>query len=170
MAGICSNEGGDQSCDSHIVQVTIRPIFIQPQCVSLTVGSICPLITLLDSWVCVNLKIRWWYEEAAHCDKNKSNKWELAGWYGNKLNTAKVAVSTLHETSKETLFGNTSTFCLFLEIQCIKSTLSSRCIRWWFYICFYDLILKSSPKDRFWLFYTQEEKLLAKFPTTFSTI
>lgn len=44
----------DQSDESHIVKVTIRPIFLQPQCVR----SFCPLITLLGSWVHINLNVR----------------------------------------------------------------------------------------------------------------
>lgn len=42
VARICSNEGGDQSRDSHTV-------FLQPRCVRLAAGSLRLLMTPLDS-------------------------------------------------------------------------------------------------------------------------
>lgn len=184
MAGICSNEGGDQSSDSHIVQVTIRPIFLQPQCVSLTVGSIHPLITLLDSWMHINLKIRRWYEEVGHHTVAKtgsvSESWQVGVGVvavpGLAMhNTAEVAMYAVYtacmgiETARDTCWQHVNFLPVFrnppIKIYIDKQVSQLMVLHLLFMISLsVNQALKTDSH-----YFIQEDKLLTKFPTTFSS-
>ncbi len=98
---------------------------------------------------------------SAHLFKNKTVIWgseQKTGSMGESLQVGMVVITVLGASYAQYCCGccdsTVYTACLFLEIQPIKIYTDKQVY---------------SPTDRLRLFYIQEDKSLAKFPSTFST-